>query len=58
MQKIVPHLWFDQEALEAAEWYVSLFENSKIIDITTISDTPSGDAQLVDFTLANFRFSA
>jgi predicted 3-demethylubiquinone-9 3-methyltransferase (glyoxalase superfamily) len=58
MQKIIPHLWFDKEALEAAEWYVSLFENSKIIDITTIPDTPSGDAQLVDFTLANLKFSA
>ncbi|KZL88620.1 VOC family protein [Clostridium magnum] len=58
MQKIIPHLWFDKEAVEAAKWYVSLFENSRIINITTIPDTPSGDAELVDFQLANLRFSA
>lgn len=58
MQRIIPHLWFDKEAVEAAEWYVSLFEDSNIIDITTISGTPSGDTQLVDFQLANLRFSA
>ena len=58
MQKIVPHLWFDKEALEAAKWYVSLFENSTIINIATIPDTPSGDAEIIDFQLANLRFSA
>jgi predicted 3-demethylubiquinone-9 3-methyltransferase (glyoxalase superfamily) len=58
MQKLIPHLWFDKEALEAAKWYVSLFENSSIINITTIEDTPSGDAELIDFQLANFKFSA
>ena len=58
MQKIIPHLWFDKEAVEAAKWYVSLFENSRIIDITTIPDTPSGDTEFVDFQLANLRFSA
>lgn len=58
MQKIIPHLWFDKEAVEAARWYVSLFENSSIIGVTTIPDTPSGEAELVDFRLADFRFSA
>jgi predicted 3-demethylubiquinone-9 3-methyltransferase (glyoxalase superfamily) len=58
MQKLIPHLWFDKEALEAARWYVSLFENSRIHNVTTITDTPSGDAELVDFQLANFKFSA
>jgi predicted 3-demethylubiquinone-9 3-methyltransferase (glyoxalase superfamily) len=58
MQKIIPHLWFDKEAVEAAKWYVSLFENSSIINIATIPDTPSGDAGLVDFQLANHRFLA
>ena len=29
MQKIVPHLWYDKEAKEAALFYVSLFEQSK-----------------------------
>lgn len=58
MQRIIPHLWFDKEAVEAAKWYVSLFENSRIINIATIKDTPSGDSELVDFQLANLRFSA
>lgn len=58
MQSIIPHLWFDKEAVEAANLYVSLFENSKIINIATITDTPSGDTELVDFELANLRFSA
>ena len=29
MQKIIPHLWFDKEASEASEFYMSLFEGSK-----------------------------
>lgn len=58
MQKIIPNLWYDKEALEAATWYVSLFENSGIENKSTISDTPSGDAQVVSFELAGFSFSA
>lgn len=58
MQKIIPHLWYDKEAVEAAQWYVKLFENSRIINISTIPDTPSGDAETVDFQLAGMRFSA
>lgn len=58
MQKIIPHLWYDKEAVEAAKLYVSLFEGSSILNIATIPDTPSGDAEFVDFQLANLRFSA
>ena len=58
MQKIVPHLWFDTQALEAAELYVSLFENSKIKNTAMLYDTPSGDAQTVEFQLAGFDFMA
>lgn len=58
MQKIIPHLWYDKEAIEAARWYVELFEDSGIIHTGTIQDTPSGDAQTVDFQLAGMRFSA
>jgi len=58
LQPIVPNLWYDKEAIEAAKWYVSLFENSRIINIATIPDTPSGDAELVDFQLVNLQFSA
>lgn len=58
MQKIIPHLWYDKEALEAVSLYVSLFEDSKILHTRVISDTPSGDTQVVDFQLAGMRFSA
>lgn len=58
MQKIIPHLWYDKEALEAASWYVSLFEDSKIVQVSMIYDTPSGDAQMVAFELAGFSLSA
>ena len=58
MQKIIPHLWYDKEALEAATWYVSLFEDSRIENTSIISDTPSGDAQVVSFVIAGFSFSA
>lgn len=58
MQKLIPHLWYDKEALEAAEKYVKLFDDSKIINSITLPDTPSGDAQSVEFQLAGIRFSA
>ncbi len=58
MQKLVPHLWYDKEALEAAKLYVSLFDESYIMNTVTIPDTPSGDAELVEFQLANLQFSA
>lgn len=43
MQKIIPHLWYDKEAKEAAEFYVSLFDNAKILKVTVLEGTPSGD---------------
>ncbi|MEI7883784.1 MAG: VOC family protein [Clostridia bacterium] len=58
MQKIVPHLWFDTQALEAAELYASLFDDSKILNTTTLIGTPSGDAQTVSFQLAGIEFAA
>lgn len=56
MQKIVPHLWYDKEASEAAELYMSLFENSRLIDQTTLQDTPSGTAELLTIELAGQVF--
>jgi len=35
-QKIVPHLWFDKEAKEAAEFYTSIFKDSRVTNITTL----------------------
>ena len=57
-QKIVPHLWFDKEAREAAEFYCSVFPGSKIASVTTLRDTPSGDTDVVSFTLSGQRFMA
>ena len=58
MQKITPHLWFDKEAREAAEFYTSLFPDSKVTNITTLHDTPSGDSDIVSFELAGQSFLA
>lgn len=58
MQKIIPHLWFDKEAVEAVNWYVSLFDNSSIESIVTLTDTPSGDTVAIYFELSNQRFNA
>lgn len=58
MQKIIPHLWFDKEARAAAEFYTSVFDNSKINFINLIPDTPSGDAELVGFQIMGYEFMA
>ena len=57
-QTIVPHLWYDKEAREAAEFYTSIFKDSRITNVTTIHDTPSGDADIVSFELAGQQFMA
>ena len=58
MQKIIPHLWFDREAKEAAGFYTSLFPDSRITHSTTLHDTPSGDAEVVSFQLWGYSFMA
>ncbi len=57
-QKIVTHLWYDKEAKEATAFYVSLFPDSKVTNVTTLTGTPSGDADIVSFTLAGQEFMA
>ncbi|MEW6722843.1 MAG: VOC family protein [Candidatus Micrarchaeota archaeon] len=57
-KKIVPHLWFDKEAKEAAEFYASAFPKSKITNVSTIHDTPSGDCDIVSFELSGQPFMA
>jgi predicted 3-demethylubiquinone-9 3-methyltransferase (glyoxalase superfamily) len=57
-QKIVPHLWFDKEANEAAEFYASIFPDSKITGVTSIHNTPSGDSDIVTFELWGQQFMA
>lgn len=58
MQKITPHLWFDKEAVEAAEFYVATFPNSKIKSKTILSNTPSGSVDIVTFDIMGFEFQA
>lgn len=58
MQKITTHLWFDTQAKEASEFYVSLLPESKVNSVSVIKDTPSGDCDIVNFTLAGQKFMA
>lgn len=58
MQKISPHLWFDKEAKEAAEFYTSIFvKNSAVKNTTTLHDTPSGTVDLVSAELRGQKFA-
>jgi predicted 3-demethylubiquinone-9 3-methyltransferase (glyoxalase superfamily) len=58
MQKIVPHLWFDKEAKAAADFYASAFPNSKVNSVSTLKGTPSGDTDIVSFTINGFEFQS
>ncbi len=59
--KITPFLWFDTEAEEAAQFYVSVFENSRIVNVTHYGEAgprEAGMAMVVEFELAGQRFHA
>lgn len=60
--RMVPHLWFVKGAVEAAEFYVSVFPDSRIDRVSQIpAETPSGPAgsvDLVEFTLTGQPFMA
>jgi predicted 3-demethylubiquinone-9 3-methyltransferase (glyoxalase superfamily) len=58
-QKIVPNLWFDTEAEEAAAFYVSVFENSRIVNVTHYTEAGPREAGMVltvEFELDGQRF--
>lgn len=58
-QMIVPNLWFDTQALEAAEFYLSVFPNSRIVGTTLYPDGapgPAGEVMSVEFELDGQRF--
>ncbi|WP_342642580.1 VOC family protein [Rhodoligotrophos ferricapiens] len=60
-QKITPHLWFDDNAEDAVAFYVSLFDNSRIINVTRYGDTgpgPKGKVMAIGFELAGQPFAA
>jgi predicted 3-demethylubiquinone-9 3-methyltransferase (glyoxalase superfamily) len=59
MPAIVPNLWFDTEALEAAEFYCSVFKNSSVGDIARYPENspgPAGEIMTVSFELDGQRF--
>ena len=65
MQKITPFLWFDNQAEEAANLYVSLFKNSKITDASRydeagakVSGRPAGSVMTISFELDGQQFTA
>ena len=60
MQRITPNLWFDTEAEEAAEFYCSVFENSRIVNVmryTEAGPREAGMVMTVDFELDGQRFT-
>lgn len=61
MQKITPFLWFDDKAEEAAQFYVSIFKNSKIESVNRYGDAgpgPKGTVMSVIFQLEGQQFFA
>jgi predicted 3-demethylubiquinone-9 3-methyltransferase (glyoxalase superfamily) len=55
MKKITPFLWFDHQAEEAMNFYISIFKNSKILNV---SSGPDGVASSVNFELEGQEFLA
>ena len=58
--QITPNLWFDRQAEQAAEFYVSIFPNSRILGTTRYPEGapgPAGEVMTVDFELAGQRFT-
>ena len=53
MQKITPFLWFDNQAEEAMNFYISIFKNSRVLGVTP---GPNGIAQSVTFELEGQEF--
>ena len=65
MQRITPFLWFDNQAEAAAEFYVSVFKNSKITNVARYGEAgakasgmPTGTAMTVAFQLEGQEFTA
>jgi len=61
MPKISPFLWFDRQAEEAANFYIKIFKNSKILNITRYGEAgpgPKGSVMTIEFTLDGQEFIA
>ena len=60
-QQLVPNLWFDNEALEAAEFYTSIFPNSRIVNVSRYTEArprPAGAVMTAEFELNGNRIVA
>jgi predicted 3-demethylubiquinone-9 3-methyltransferase (glyoxalase superfamily) len=58
-QKITPFLWYDTQAEEAANFYVSVFKNSKVLGVVRYGDAgpgPKGSVMTVEFELEGLKF--
>ena len=58
--RIIPNLWFDGNAEEAAEFYVSVFENSRVVNVSRYTEAGPGEpgtAMAVEFELDGNRFT-
>jgi predicted 3-demethylubiquinone-9 3-methyltransferase (glyoxalase superfamily) len=66
MQRIVPNIWFDHDAAEAAEFYTTIFPEGRVVDtqyyptegLPDFQADLAGKVLAVDFTLAGYRFTA
>ncbi len=61
MPRIIPNLWFDTESVEAAEFYVSVFPNSQIKNVSHYGEAgprPAGTVLMVDFVLDGQAYTA
>jgi predicted 3-demethylubiquinone-9 3-methyltransferase (glyoxalase superfamily) len=61
MQRITPCLWFDNQGEDAANYYVSLFDDAKILDVSRYGEgapMPAGTALTVSFQLEGLEFTA
>lgn len=58
IQKITPHFWLFGRAEEAANFYTSIFKNSKIVSASILPEDPAGGSALVEFDLEGQRFIA
>ena len=61
VQKITPFLWFDNNAEEAAQFYTSIFQNSKILETSRYGDAgpgPKGSVMVVKFQIEGFEVIA
>lgn len=59
MQKITPYLWFDGQAEDAANYYASVFKNSRVVDVKRYGEAgplPEGTVMTVTFEIEGQEF--